>query len=113
MFQRKTDRLGANLGKTTGWILKARLQVAGVKMVAGARYIAIDDQGLHYSIAGETHVLDVDHVVLCAGQESERELYACLNANGIEARLIGGADAAAELDAAKAIEQATRLAVQI
>jgi 2,4-dienoyl-CoA reductase (NADPH2) len=113
MFQRKADKLGANLGKTTGWILKARMHEAGVKMIAGASYIAIDDAGLHYSVNGETKVLDVDHVVLCAGQESERDLYEGLKARGIEARLIGGADVAAELDAAKAIEQATRLAVQI
>jgi 2,4-dienoyl-CoA reductase (NADPH2) len=113
MFQRKIDKMGANLGKTTGWILKARLHDAGVKMVAGTRYIAIDDAGLHYAVDGETRVLDVDHVVLCAGQESERDLYESLKARRIEARLIGGADVAVELDAAKAIEQATRLAVEI
>jgi len=113
MLQRKTDKLGANLGKTTGWILKARLHGAGVKMIAGANYVAIDNAGLHYAVGGETKVLEVDHVVLCAGQESERDLYESLKARGIEARLIGGADAAAELDAAKAIEQATRLAVQM
>ncbi len=113
MFQRKTDKLGASLGKTTGWILKARLHEAGVKMIAGASYIAIDDEGLHYSVAGELHVLAADQVVLCAGQESERGLYDDLAARGIRATLIGGADVAAELDAAKAIEQATRLAVAI
>ncbi len=113
MLQRKTDKLGANLGKTTGWILKARLQEAGVKMIAGANYLAIDDAGLHYAVGGEEKVLAVDHVVLCAGQESDRDLFEALRSRGIDAHLIGGADVAAELDTAKAIEQATRLAVEI
>jgi 2,4-dienoyl-CoA reductase (NADPH2) len=113
MLQRRTDKLGARLGKTTGWILKARLQDAGVQMIAGASYLAIDDAGLHYAVGGEPKVLAVDHVVLCAGQESDRDLYDALGSLGIDARLIGGADVAAELDAAKAIEQATRLALEL
>jgi 2,4-dienoyl-CoA reductase (NADPH2) len=113
MFQRKADRLGARLGKTTGWILKARLQEAGVQMIAGASYIAIDAAGLHYCVSDEIRVLDVDSVVLCAGQESERGLFEDLKARGIAAHLIGGADVASELDAARAIEQATRLALEI
>jgi 2,4-dienoyl-CoA reductase (NADPH2) len=113
MFQRKADKLGANLGKTTGWILKGRLREAGVEMVAGATYTAIDDAGLHYLVDGEAKVLPVDHVVVCAGQESDRDLHDSLVARGARPRLIGGADAAAELDAARAIEQATRLACEI
>jgi len=82
-------------------------------MVAGAASTAIDDAGLHYVADGEAKVLPVDHVVVCAGQESDRDLYDGLVARGARPRLIGGADAAAELDAARAIEQATRLACEI
>jgi 2,4-dienoyl-CoA reductase (NADPH2) len=113
MFQRKADKLGAGLGKTTGWILKARLRDAGVEMISGATYTAIDDAGLHYVVDQAPTVLPVDHVVICAGQQSERELYDRLVARGARPRLIGGADVAAELDAARAIEQATRLAAEI
>jgi 2,4-dienoyl-CoA reductase (NADPH2) len=113
MFQRKADKLGAGLGKTTGWILKARLRDAGVEMVSGATYTAIDDAGLHYVVDGVPNVLPVDHVVICAGQESDRDLHDSLVARGAKPRLIGGADVAAELDAARAIEQATQLAVEI
>jgi 2,4-dienoyl-CoA reductase (NADPH2) len=113
MLQRKADKLGANLGKTTGWILKARLRDAGVEMVAGATYTAIDDAGLHFVVDGEPRALPVDHVVVCAGQESDRDLHDGLVARGAQPRLIGGADVAAELDAARAIEQATRLACEI
>ena len=113
MFQRKPEKPGANLGKTTGWILKARLREAGVAMVSGATYTAIDDAGLHYVADGEARVLPVDHVVICAGQQSDRALYDALVARGARPRLIGGADVAAELDAARAIEQATRLAAAL
>ena len=113
MFQRKADRPGAGLGKTTGWILKQRLRDAGVQMVPGATYTAIDDAGLHYVIDGAPRVLPIDHVVICAGQESDRDLYGSLLARGARPRLVGGADIAAELDAARAIEQATRLAFEI
>lgn len=113
MFQRKTDSLGKNLGKSTGWILKARLRKAKVAMTAGVSYDAIDDEGLHYSVDGKAHVLQVDNVVLCAGQVSNRELYAQLDQAGIKFHVIGGADVASELDALRAIDQATRLAVSI
>jgi 2,4-dienoyl-CoA reductase (NADPH2) len=113
MFQRKPDKPGAGLGKTTGWILKARLHKAGVEMTSGARYTAIDDDGLHYVVDGKARVLPVDHVVICAGQESDRALSDDLVARGIRTRLIGGADVAAELDAARAIDQAVRLAAAI
>jgi len=113
MLQRKTDKLGANLGKTTGWILKARLREAGVEMISGANYTAIDDRGLHYRIDGEDKLLDVDHVVICAGQECDRALYDALVARGARPYLLGGARLAAELDAARAIDEATRLAVAI
>jgi 2,4-dienoyl-CoA reductase (NADPH2) len=113
MFQRKRDKPGTGLGKTTGWILKARLHKAGVEMTSGAQYTAIDDAGLHYVVDGEARVLPVDNVVICAGQDSDRSLLGDLASRGIEPRLIGGADVAAELDAARAIEQAVRLAAVI
>ncbi|WP_321965020.1 NADPH-dependent 2,4-dienoyl-CoA reductase [Paraburkholderia sp. J7] len=113
MFQRKVEPLGKRLGKSTGWILKAKLRKANVMMTAGATYDAIDDDGLHYTVDGKQHVLDVDHVVLCAGQNSNRALHDALVARGIEPRLIGGADVAGELDALRAIDQATRLAVEL
>lgn len=113
MLQRKPESPGKGLGKSTGWILKAKLRKANVVMVAGARYHAIDDQGLHYSVNEQTHVLDVDTVVVCAGQESNRDLFGQLAQRGIRAHVIGGADVAAELDAMRAIDQATRLAVSL
>ncbi|UDM51997.1 NADPH-dependent 2,4-dienoyl-CoA reductase [Cupriavidus sp. MP-37] len=113
MFQRKDEPLGKRLGKSTGWILKARLRKANVAMTAGATYDAIDDEGLHYTVQGKPHLLPVDHVVLCAGQNSNRTLYDQLVARGLKPRLIGGADVASELDALRAIDQATRLAVTL
>lgn len=113
MFQRKDEPLGKRLGKSTGWILKAKLRKAGVAMIAGATYDAIDDEGLHYIVDGERRVLAVDHVVLCAGQNSNRTLYDELKVRGRTPRVIGGADVAAELDALRAIDQATRLAVSL
>jgi len=113
LMQRKQEKLGARLGKSTGWILKARLQKAKVSMIAGANYDAVDDRGLHYTVDGEQRLLEVDNVIICAGQESERTLHDELRELGVSARLIGGADVASELDALRAIDQATRLAVII
>jgi 2,4-dienoyl-CoA reductase (NADPH2) len=113
MLQRKQEKLGARLGKSTGWILKARLLRANVEMISSATYHAIDDQGLHYSVDGERRLLAVDNVIICAGQESERALYDELRKLGATVRVIGGADVASELDALRAIDQATRLAVAI
>lgn len=111
MFQRRTESLGKNLGKSTGWILKAKLRKAQVTQTAGASYDRIDDQGLHITVNGERRVIDADTIVLCAGQVPSRALYDGLAARGVQAHLIGGADVAAELDARRAIDQATRLAV--
>lgn len=80
-------------------------------MTAGASYQAVDDQGLHYSVNGEARVLDADTVILCAGQLSNRTLFDGLAERGVKPHVIGGADVAAELDALRAIDQATRLAV--
>ncbi|WP_175783056.1 NADPH-dependent 2,4-dienoyl-CoA reductase [Burkholderia anthina] len=113
MFQRKAEPLGRGLGKSTGWILKAKLRKANVAMISGATYDAIDDEGLRYTVDGKPHVLPVDHVILCAGQNSNRSLYEALCARGLSPKLIGGADVASELDALRAIDQATRLAVAL
>ncbi|HNB45029.1 MAG TPA: FAD-dependent oxidoreductase, partial [Burkholderiaceae bacterium] len=110
LFQRKAEALGKNLGKSTGWILKAKLRRAEVTMTAGAHYDAVDDAGLHLTVDGQPRVVDVDTIVLCAGQLPNRQLHDELARLGIPARLIGGADVAAELDALRAIDQATRLA---
>ncbi|MFP3275737.1 MAG: NADPH-dependent 2,4-dienoyl-CoA reductase [Paraburkholderia sp.] len=113
MLQRKPAPLGRRLGKSTGWILKTRLRNAGVQMIGGAAYERVDDRGFHYWIGDEPFTLEVDNVVLCAGQLSNRSLHQQLRDRGINATLIGGADVASELDAIRAIDQATRLAVAI
>ncbi|MFF6791821.1 FAD-dependent oxidoreductase [Streptomyces filamentosus] len=113
LLQRKTTKVGAGLGKTTGWIHRTELKHRGVTMVAGVTYDRIDDEGLHLTVDGEPQVLPVDTVVLCSGQEPQRSLYEELVAAGRTAHLIGGADVAAELDAKRAIDQGTRLAATL
>jgi 2,4-dienoyl-CoA reductase (NADPH2) len=113
MLQRKTSKVGAGLGKTTGWIHRTELKHRGVAMVAGAVYDRIDADGLHYELDGEKHVLAVDTVVLCTGQEPNRALHDQLVAHGLTPHLIGGAEIAAELDAKRAIDQGTRLAAAL
>jgi 2,4-dienoyl-CoA reductase (NADPH2) len=113
LVQRKTTPIGIGLGKTSGWAHRAVLKQAGVVQVVGASYTRVDDDGLHLVVDGEERVLDVDHVVLCAGQESVRGLYDDLAAAGAGPHLIGGADVAAELDAKRAIEQGTRVAAAL
>ncbi|HET9073232.1 MAG TPA: NADPH-dependent 2,4-dienoyl-CoA reductase [Solirubrobacteraceae bacterium] len=114
LLQRKTSRLGAGLGKTTGWVHRASLAHKQVTLVPGARYQRIDDAGLHYELEGEgPQVLAVDNVVVCAGQESRRELLEPLQAAGVAVHVIGGADVAAELDAKRAIAQAWQLAASL
>ncbi|MEU8890576.1 NADPH-dependent 2,4-dienoyl-CoA reductase [Streptomyces sp. NPDC048442] len=110
LLQRKETKVGAGLGKTTGWIHRTELAQRGVTMVAGATYERIDDEGLHVVVGGERKVLEVDTVVLCTGQEPRRDLYEELVAGGVPVHLIGGADVAAELDAKRAIRQGTELA---
>jgi len=113
LLQRKTSKVGAGLGKTTGWIHRAGLQARDVAMMPGVTYERIDDQGLHLSIGGEPQTLAVDTVIVCAGQEPNRDLFQALEARGVAARLIGGADVAAELDAKRAIHQGVTLAAEI
>ncbi|MFB8774244.1 oxidoreductase [Streptomyces broussonetiae] len=113
LLQRKTSKVGAGLGKTTGWIHRAELRHRGVTMVPGVRYDRIDDAGLHITVDGESTVLEVDTIVLCTGQEPRRDLYEELRAAGRVAHLIGGADVAAELDAKRAVKQGTEVAAAL
>ncbi|MFB7916782.1 FAD-dependent oxidoreductase [Streptomyces sp. NPDC056061] len=113
LIQRKDGKVGAGLGRTTGWIHRTELRRRGVNMIAGARYDRIDDEGLHLTVDGRPLLLPVDTVVVCAGQEPRRELYAELLAAGRPAHLIGGADVAAELDAKRAIRRGTELAASL
>ena len=113
LLQRKSSKVGAGLGKTTGWIHRASLKKKGVEMMAGINYIRVDDDGLWIDIGGEERCLAVDNVIICAGQEPHRKLQAELAALGINSHLIGGADVAAELDAKRAIRQGAELAAKL
>ncbi|WP_063059949.1 NADPH-dependent 2,4-dienoyl-CoA reductase [Nocardia sienata] len=116
LLKRKPGPFGTTLGKTTGWIHRTRLEARGVQQIAGANYELIDDRGLHISF-GPNHegrrLLEVDNVVICAGQESVRDLVDPLSARGLRWHVIGGADEAKELDAKRAIEQGTQLAAEL
>ncbi|MGW1901832.1 FAD-dependent oxidoreductase [Streptomyces hirsutus] len=113
LLQRKTTKVGAGLGKTTGWIHRTELKHRGVTMVPGVRYDRIDDAGLHLTVDGESTVLEVDTIVLCTGQEPRRDLYEELVSAGRSVHLIGGADVAAELDAKRAVKQGTEVAAAL
>ena len=118
LVQRKTSGHGKGLGKTTGWVHRATLKDSGVDFVAGAEYVRVDEEGLHLTVptpdgARVPRLLEVDTVVLCAGQESVRDVVPDLEALGKPVHVIGGADVAAELDAKRAIKQATELAARI
>jgi 2,4-dienoyl-CoA reductase (NADPH2) len=118
LLQRKESALGKNLGKTSGWVHRAVLKQKGVEMIAGASYDRIDDQGLHITVGKQTRLLEVDTVIICAGQDSRRDLADALAAKGAESRgvkvhVIGGADVASELDAKRAINQGSRLAASL
>ncbi|WP_028009575.1 NADPH-dependent 2,4-dienoyl-CoA reductase [Solimonas flava] len=113
LLQRKAEALGKRLGKTTGWIHRASLKMKKVEMIGGVNYEAIDARGLLISYGEKREkptLLEVDTIVLCAGQEPLRELYEPLQAGGARVHLVGGADVAAELDAKRAIDQGSRLA---
>lgn len=115
LLQRKDSSLGKGLGKTSGWVHRATLKDSGVVMVPGVSYDRIDDAGLHitHTKSGESEVLEVDAIVLCTGQESMRELLEPLEAARVSVHVIGGADVAVEVDAKRAIKQATELAAQL
>jgi 2,4-dienoyl-CoA reductase (NADPH2) len=114
LLQRKATRPGAGLGKTSGWVHRATLARHGVSMLAGVSYERIDDAGLHITVGGEGRLLEVDNVVICAGQESLAELMPLAGARGGPAfHKIGGAALAAELDAKRAIRQGAELAARL
>jgi 2,4-dienoyl-CoA reductase (NADPH2) len=113
LLQRKTGKIGASLGKTTGWIHRLTLKRSDVTMINGVGYELIDDEGLHITAGGKESLLKVDSVIICAGQEPQRELQPELVKTGISVHLIGGAARAAELDAKTAIDQGARLAATI
>ena len=119
LLQRKTTELGKGLGKTSGWVHRATLKDSGVEMIKGVTYDRIDDEGLHITVreheksAPLEMLIKADTIVLCTGQESVRELVEPLEAAGTTVHVIGGADVAAELDAKRAIKQATELAARI
>ena len=114
LMQRKTSKLGAGLGKTSGWVHRATLARNGVVMMAGVTYNKIDDHGLHVTVGGEQRLIAVDHVVVCAGQDSLTELMPPEGATGgPRFHKIGGAALAAELDAKRAIKEGAELAVSL
>ena len=116
LLQRKASKLGAALGKTSGWVHRATLIKKGVEMIAGAEYRKIDDQGLHISVAGAPRLLEVDNVIICAGQDSLTELMPPVDAaqqGGPRFHLIGGAKLAAELDAKRAIREGAEVAARL
>lgn len=113
LLQRKKEKMGKRLGKTTGWIHRLSLKHKKVKMISGVNYDCIDDRGLHISVNDKSQILEVDNVVICAGQTELKELYEPLKSAGKSVHLIGGAYKALELDARHAIDQASRLAALI
>ncbi|MFW6866231.1 FAD-dependent oxidoreductase [Nocardioides sp. CPCC 206347] len=115
LLQRKETAQGKGLGKTSGWVHRAVVKDLGVHQISGVTYDRVSDEGLHITVDGKTQVLDVDHIVLCTGQESVRSLYDDLLAASFpgSVHLIGGADVAAEVDAKRAIKQGTELAAAL
>lgn len=112
LMQRKNKKI-TGPGKTTGWAHRAVLLKKGVHMITGVEYNKIDDEGIHITVNGESQLLAVDNVIICAGQEPQRELQAAIEGLGKKVHLIGGADVAAELDAKRAIRQGAELAAAI
>lgn len=113
LCQRKDEPLGKRLGKTSGWVHKASLKSRRVHFMQGVEYLKIDDRGLHVMGAHGPQILEVDNIIVCAGQDPLRELVEPIEALGVPVHLVGGSSVAAELDAKRAIDQATRLAVTL
>ena len=113
LLQRKTTKLGQNLGKTTGWIHRLNLRKRGVHMLGGVHYLSIKPGGLLIAVDNREQLLKVDNVIVCAGQKPCRDLLGPLKAAGLRVHVIGGADVAQELDARRAIDQGCRLALTI
>jgi 2,4-dienoyl-CoA reductase (NADPH2) len=115
-LQRKSTKIGAGLGKTTGWIHRTELKTRGVEMLSGVNYERIDDNGLHITFGEKREnatTIEADTIILCTGQDPLRELQAPLEEAGLKVTLIGGADVAAELDAKRAIDQGSRVAAAV
>ena len=113
MLQRSKGKMGASLGKTTGWIHRLSLRNAGVEMLSGVAYRHIDDEGLHIIQHGKNRILDVDSVVICAGQQSDHALAKALRSNNKQVHMIGGALSAGDIDAVSAIRQGAELAAKL
>jgi 2,4-dienoyl-CoA reductase (NADPH2) len=113
LLQRKPTPPGRDLGKTTGWVHRLALKRRGVRMLAGVAYLGIDERGLSIVHGGAERLLEVDNIVICAGQEPRRDLFGQIEAAGGQAHLIGGARIAVELDAKRAIEEGSRLAAAL
>jgi 2,4-dienoyl-CoA reductase (NADPH2) len=111
LLQRSKGKLGEGLGKTTGWIHRAALKMKKVKMIAEVSYEKIDTQGFHIKVAGIPQLLDVDNIIICAGQVSNNQLYYSIKDNYNNVHLIGGALEAGDLDAKRAIEQGYQLGI--
>jgi 2,4-dienoyl-CoA reductase (NADPH2) len=116
LLQRSSGPQGRNLGKTTGWVHRASLKAKGVQQLSGVNYERVSDDGLHISFGSKRErpqLLEVDNIVVCAGQEPVRDLEDELRRRGIDPHVIGGASVAAELDAKRAIKQGTELAARL
>jgi 2,4-dienoyl-CoA reductase (NADPH2) len=113
VLQRKPGKPGGRLGKTTGWVLRTRLERRGVELLGGARYLKVDDRGLHVTIMGKPRLLEVSSVVICAGQEAECALFEALLAAGKEVHKVGGASGTSALDAKRAIREGVLAALAL
>ena len=113
MIQRKDGKVGAGLGKTTGWTHRLSLTRRGINMINAANYDRIDDDGLHITVNNNPMLVAADTIIICAGQDPKRDLYEILTAEGLPAELVGGAFEAKELDAKAAIKQASEMAAVI
>ena len=113
LLQRSAGKHGEGLGKTTGWIHRTALRMKNVKMIGEVTYQKIDDEGLHVLIKGQSHLLEVDNIVICAGQVANNQLFIKLKENHKNVHLIGGALEAGDLDAKRAIEQGVKLAISL
>jgi 2,4-dienoyl-CoA reductase (NADPH2) len=113
LLQRSKGKLGERLGKTTGWIHRTALKMKKVKMLSEVIYHKIDDAGLHVTIQGKSQILDVDNIIICAGQTSNNQLFTTLKATNSNVHIIGGALEAGELDAKRAIEQGVKLGIKL
>ena len=113
IIKNEISALKKNKGKTTGWIHRISLKNKSVKMINGVQYDKIDDQGLHYTRKEKQHILEVDNIILCAGQLSKNTLKEPLEQIGKEVHMVGGAFLASELDAKRAIKQGAELAASL